>query len=175
MEVELNNDSYDPYVSYYQTPKKTTGTTGSVEKGGSQPPNKGIKLSTTRPSADENKRVFNPYQKEEKEEQELPEFVDLDKNVYAEQKRSRNADGDEELPLLEELGISPENIKKKLISVLTFHKIDKQILEDSDMAGPILVFILFGISLVLVKIKLITFSKQKHTLAIYMDSLYLGR
>jgi hypothetical protein len=54
------------------------------------------------------------------------------------------------LPLLEELGICPDNIKKKLISVLTFHRVDKQILEDADMAGPLLVFILFGVSLVLV-------------------------
>ncbi len=49
-----------------------------------------------------------------------------------------------------ELGISPENIKSKLISILTFHKIDKKILEDADMAGPLLVLILFGFTLALV-------------------------
>jgi hypothetical protein len=42
------------------------------------------------------------------------------------------------------------NIKSKLISIFTFNKIDKKILEDADMVGPLLVFILFGLTLALV-------------------------
>lgn len=144
--MDINDSSYDPYVNYYQTPKKKDSQESTVKSNGNARMNR---------SAD-SKRVFNPYQKQEEKvqsghmkDEELPEYVDLDKNVYAE-KRKSTSDQDDELPLLEELGISPVNIKQKLISVLTFHKIDKQILEDADMAGPILVFILFGISLVLV-------------------------
>jgi hypothetical protein len=149
--METNESCEDSYLNYYQTPKK-------------------IQPTTTNPKPIENKKVFNPYQKEEpkhKEERKIektqddfPEFVDLTKNAYAEGKNkninktetSDDSDDGEELPLLEELGISPENIKKKLISVLTFHKIDKQILEDADMAGPFFVFLLFGLSLVLVRL-----------------------
>lgn len=50
-----------------------------------------------------------------------------------------------------ELGINPERIYEKIISVLTIHKVDKKILEDSDMTGPFLIFILFGVSLILQK------------------------
>ena len=49
------------------------------------------------------------------------------------------------------MGICPINIKQKLISVLLFYKVDKKILEDSDMAGPLLIFIVFGLALVLVR------------------------
>ena len=122
----------DPYSNLYQIPKK-------------------LKVSQEEEKA---KGVFNPYSKPKEEKkakesaEELPKYVDLTKNAY--EKKENQVEEDEEPPLLEELNISPENIKKKLISVLTFHKIDKQILEDADMAGPLLVFILFGISLVLV-------------------------
>lgn len=64
-----------------------------------------------------------------------------------------------------ELGISPEHIKEKLISVLTFHKIDKKILEEADMAGPFFVLILFAITLALVTIGDNIFSKQRLTSA----------
>ena len=53
------------------------------------------------------------------------------------------------------MGIYPNNIKSKLISIFTFHKVDKKILEDADMAGPLLVLILFGFTLALVINKLI--------------------
>lgn len=98
-------------------------------------------------------------------------FVDLNRNAYA-SKTGGNIE-DEELPLLEELGISPQNIKQKLISVLTFHKIDKKILEDADMAGPLLVLILFAVSLVLVKLFYFIKSKPKHISDIYTDYLFL--
>ena len=49
------------------------------------------------------------------------------------------------------MGICPINIKSKLISIFTFDKIDKKILEDADMAGPLLVLVLFAFTLALVK------------------------
>jgi hypothetical protein len=123
----------DPYSSIYQMPKK-------------------IKINS---EEEKGKGVFNPYSKptEEKKpetQEDLPKYVDLTKSAY--DKKEASLDEEHEIPLLEELNICPENIKKKLISVLTFHKVDKQILEDADMTGPLLVFILFGISLVLVSV-----------------------
>ncbi len=49
-----------------------------------------------------------------------------------------------------ELGICPNNIKSKLLSILTLNRVDKKILDDADMAGPLLVLILFGFTLALV-------------------------
>jgi hypothetical protein len=145
------SDSYvDPYSLIYQTPKKREDDNQTI---------KGIKSKPI--------NVFRPYQpvveqKEEKLEDKMPEFVDLTDTAYKKEKtKQKNQeslaeedeyDEEEDMPLLEELGISPENIKQKLISVLTFHKIDKQILEDSDMAGPLLVFIFFAMTLILVRL-----------------------
>ena len=56
---------------------------------------------------------------------------------------------DDELPLLEELGINPQTIKNKMISILILRKIDKKFLEESDMAGPFLIILIFAFSLVL--------------------------
>lgn len=58
---------------------------------------------------------------------------------------------DDEVPILEELGISPQRIKEKIFSVLTIHKVDKIVLEDADMAGPFLIFIIFAVFLILQK------------------------
>lgn len=82
--------------------------------------------------------------------QELTGFVDLDSNKKTFDP-NKEYNPDEELPLLEELGISTERIKEKVFSVLTFHKVNKQVLEDADMAGPFLIFIIFAISLILQK------------------------
>ena len=144
------SDSYiDPYSIIYQTPKKREDDNQNKKDSKNKPIN-----------------VFKPYQpnieqNEEKMEDKMPEFVDLTDTGYKKEKTKQKIqenpteneedDDDEDLPLLEELGICPENIKQKLISVLTFHKIDKQILEDSDMAGPLLVFILFAITMILVR------------------------
>jgi hypothetical protein len=143
-----NSDSYvDPYMMIYQTPKKKEEDNKSKKDTKNKPIN-----------------VFKPYQngleqKEEKTEDKMPEFVDLTDDAYKKEiVKQKNVENpideneyeEDDLPLLEELGISPQNIKQKLISVLTFHKIDKQILEDSDMAGPFLVFILFAVTLILV-------------------------
>ncbi len=143
------SDSYvDPYSLIYQTPKK---------KEEEIKPKKDTKTNTI--------NVFKPYingkeNAEEKHEDKMPEFVDLSENAYKKEKvKQKNEEHpneqieeeeEDDIPLFEDLGISPENVKQKLISVLTFHKLDKKILEDSDMAGPLLVFILFAITLILV-------------------------
>jgi len=145
-----NSDTYiDPYSLIYQIPLKKEDDINTKNGTKSKPIN-----------------VFKPYQNgneenNEKIDDKMPEFVDLSENAYKKQviknKNQENSseqqmdeEDEDDLPLLQELGICPENIKQKLISVLTFHKIDKQILEDSDMAGPLLVFILFAIALILV-------------------------
>jgi hypothetical protein len=104
-------------------------------------------------------------------DEELPQNIDLTKNAYEENKTSNenkkkqniknkpfqyvnennneNEEEEEELPLLEELGINPQTIKNKMISILILRKIDKKFLEESDMAGPFLIILIFAFSLVL--------------------------
>ncbi|KAL7751878.1 SNAP receptor [Sorochytrium milnesiophthora] len=53
-------------------------------------------------------------------------------------------------PLLEELGINFSHIRTKTAAVLNpFKAIDKHIMDDTDLAGPLLFCLLFGISLLL--------------------------
>ncbi|KAF2731357.1 golgi membrane protein-like protein [Polyplosphaeria fusca] len=55
-----------------------------------------------------------------------------------------------EPPLLEELGVNFGHIKMKTLAVLNpFGRIDQHIMDDSDVAGPILFFFIFGTSLLL--------------------------
>ena len=85
---------------------------------------------------------------------ELQGSFDLTKDYTKPQKKIDVTDDNdllEEKPILEELGIEPEHIIKKMKSVLTFHKVDKKILDDSDMTGPFLILIVFGACLLLVK------------------------
>ncbi|KAH7088299.1 hypothetical protein FB567DRAFT_524094 [Paraphoma chrysanthemicola] len=57
---------------------------------------------------------------------------------------------DGEPPLLEELGVNFGHIKSKTLAVLNpFGRIDQHIMDDSDVAGPILFFLVFGTSLLL--------------------------
>ncbi|KAK5020137.1 hypothetical protein LTR60_000802, partial [Cryomyces antarcticus] len=50
-----------------------------------------------------------------------------------------------EPPLLEELGVNFGHIKTKTLTVLNpLARIDQHIMDDSDLAGPILFFLLFG-------------------------------
>ncbi|KAF2761196.1 golgi membrane protein-like protein [Pseudovirgaria hyperparasitica] len=57
---------------------------------------------------------------------------------------------DGEPPLLEELGVNFGHIKTKTLVVLNpFGRIDQHIMDDSDLAGPILSFLLFGTFLLL--------------------------
>ncbi|KAH9907621.1 Yip1-domain-containing protein [Xylariomycetidae sp. FL2044] len=52
---------------------------------------------------------------------------------------------DGEPPLLEELGVNFGHIQFKTLTVLNpFARIDQHIMDDSDLAGPILFFLLFG-------------------------------
>jgi len=52
---------------------------------------------------------------------------------------------DGEPPLLEELGVNFNHIQRKTLAVLNpFARIDQHIMDDSDLAGPILFFLLFG-------------------------------
>ena len=101
-------------------------------------------------------------------DEELPQNIDLTKNAYEDNSSSENKkkniknkpfqynnndntveEEEEELPLLEELGINPQTIKNKMISILILRKIDKKFLEESDMAGPFLIILIFAFSLVL--------------------------
>jgi len=74
---------------------------------------------------------------------------DLQKDYSKSDNNHGNSDFNDELPLLEELGISPEHIKMKIKCVMMFGKVDKNILDDGDMGGPFLFLILFGASLLL--------------------------
>ena len=159
-----DDEVYDPYdISKYQNPvnQNTTDDSDATNSQGHKPFGK-------------EKNVFNPYEdtNEEKEtkddeksklkpkvknqNEELSENIDLSKNAYDENdskdnenKDNNNEEDEEELPLLEELGINPQNIKNKIIGVITLKRIDKQFLKDSDMAGPLLIIMLFAFSLVL--------------------------
>ncbi|KAI4604051.1 hypothetical protein LQW54_010566 [Pestalotiopsis sp. IQ-011] len=52
---------------------------------------------------------------------------------------------DTEPPLLEELGINFDHIQRKTFAVLNpFARIDQHLMDDSDLGGPILFFIMFG-------------------------------
>ena len=116
-------------------------------------------------------------------DEELPQNIDLTKNAYEDntnsEKTKKNVknkpfqynnndntveEEEEELPLLEELGINPQTIKNKMISILILRKIDKKFLEESDMAGPFLIILIFAFSLVY---------NIKHVLVIYMEFLCL--
>ena len=97
--------------------------------------------------------------KRKKTDENLSENIDLTKSAYDEnskgennsEEKDNNKDEEDEIepPLLEELGINPQNIKNKIIGVITLKRIDKKFLEDSDMAGPLLIFLLFAFSSVL--------------------------
>ncbi|KAB5582921.1 Yip1 domain-containing protein [Coniochaeta sp. 2T2.1] len=52
---------------------------------------------------------------------------------------------DGEPPLLEELGVDFSHVKAKTLAVLNpFSRIDQHLMDDSDLAGPVLFFLLFG-------------------------------
>ena len=124
------------------------------------------------------KNVFNPYENKEDEtsplqdqrkkkqrkktDEDLPQNIDLTKSAYDNNNNNENENNknenksnenkeneEEEIPLLEELGINPQNIKNKIISIITLKRIDKKFLEESDMGGPFLIILIFAFSLVL--------------------------
>eukprot|EP00344_Euplotes_crassus_P008210 CAMPEP_0197005042 /NCGR_PEP_ID=MMETSP1380-20130617/27369_1 /TAXON_ID=5936 /ORGANISM="Euplotes crassus, Strain CT5" /LENGTH=221 /DNA_ID=CAMNT_0042424033 /DNA_START=15 /DNA_END=680 /DNA_ORIENTATION=+ len=54
-----------------------------------------------------------------------------------------------EPPLLEDLGINLMQIRRKVLSIISMRKINPEIIEDADLAGPILIAIIFGTLLLL--------------------------
>jgi len=157
-----DEEVYDPYdISKYQNPVNQNTTDDSETANSQGQPFK------------KEKNVFNPYadsneEKENKDDEksklkpkgkspneEFSENIDLSKNAYDEndskdnENDNNNEEDEEELPLLEELGINPQSIKNKIMGVITLKRIDKQFLKDSDMAGPLLIIMLFAFSLVL--------------------------
>ncbi|KAK4186380.1 hypothetical protein QBC35DRAFT_412895 [Podospora australis] len=57
---------------------------------------------------------------------------------------------DGEPPLLEELGVEFNHVARKTLAVLNpFRRIDQHLMDDSDLAGPLLFFFLFGTFLML--------------------------
>lgn len=96
------------------------------------------------------------------------------------QRLGEGTDFDSEPPLLEELGINFDHIKKKTIAVLnpftkrfvvqyfvllTTKRLDPEILTDCDMAGPIVFGLLLGFSQTLVR----TFVSQTYLIVGQMD------
>lgn len=68
-----------------------------------------------------------------------------------------------EPPLLEELGVNFGHIKVKTMTVLNpLARVDQHIMDDSDLAGPILFFLLFGTFLLLVSRFSSSRSRSKH-------------
>lgn len=53
----------------------------------------------------------------------------------------------EEPPLLEDLGIDLGQIKRKVFSVIAMKKSNKEILDDADLAGPLMIAVLLGVVL----------------------------
>ena len=163
----MNDEVYDPYdISNYSNPMNQKKSEIDTEDIGSQEQNiennqynennGDDKLNET-----DEKTKLKPQKssknKRKKTDEGLSENIDLSKNAYDDnnsnennnEKNNNDENEEEELPLLEELGINPQNIKNKIIGVITLKRIDKKFLEESDMAGPLLIFLLFAFSLVL--------------------------
>lgn len=76
--------------------------------------------------------------------------MDVNYGTYGGGTYSDNATFDEEQPLLKELGVDLELIKQKTLSVLNpMQKTDDAILKDTDLAGPLIFCLLFGVILLL--------------------------
>ncbi|SPJ13081.1 Yip1 protein, putative [Plasmodium sp. DRC-Itaito] len=60
-----------------------------------------------------------------------------------------NDDKEDELPLLEELGINFDLISKRMKSVFLFYKIDHTLFENSDLSGPLIIVLSLGFILLL--------------------------
>jgi len=109
--------------------------------------------------------IFNPSIHKTPED-ELDGMVNMNENPRQKFDPNKVYDPNEEPPLLEELGICPDRIKEKVMSVLTLNRLNKKILDDSDMTGPFLIFILFCFSLIL--------QKKAHFGYIYGTTLFGG-
>ena len=166
---------FDPYdVSNYMNPKNQKSSENDIEEDDSQEKKISNIKNVFNPYQSNNEEEEEKLEqndeetklkpkkkrkiKRKKTDEGLSENIDLSKNAYedndskednGEKKNNENDEDEEELPLLEELGINPQSIKNKIIGVITLKRVDKQFLKDSDMAGPLLIFVLFAFSLVL--------------------------
>ena len=163
---------FDPYdIRNYSNPMNQKSSDNNTETIDSQEQNNSKKVKNVFNPYEESKEEENdnkndeqaklkPEKKSKKKrkntDEGLSENIDLSKDAYNEndskennEQKNDNEEDEEELPLLEELGINPQSIKNKIIGVITLKRIDKQFLKDSDMAGPLLIFLLFAFSLVL--------------------------
>ena len=166
----MDDEVFDPYdMSAYGKPKSQQ----DIEK--SDDPEKNISQKVFDPYNNKNENEEENLQnivdekselkpkkksKRKKTDENLSENIDLTKSAYEEksqkdnnneEKENKNEEDEIEPPLLEELGINPQNIKNKIIGVITLKRIDKKFLEDSDMAGPLLIFLLFAFSIFIIR------------------------
>jgi hypothetical protein len=152
MKIE-EEEVYDPYdMSLYANPKSQQDSSAANDNNNDEENPQNI---------NDEKTELKPKKKSKrkKTDENLSENIDLTKSAYEQnsekennnnEKEQNNEEEDEiEPPLLEELGINLQSIKNKIIGVITLKRIDKKFLEDSDMAGPLLIFLLFAFSLVL--------------------------
>jgi len=144
---------YDPYdMSLYANPKSQQDSSAKNNNSNEEEKQQNI-------NDEETELKPKKKSKRKKTDENLSENIDLTKSAYEQntekentnnEKEQNNEDEDEiEPPLLEELGINLQSIKNKIIGVITLKRIDKKFLEDSDMAGPLLIFLLFAFSSVL--------------------------
>ena len=160
----VEEEVYDPYdMSLYANPKsqQDSQTNNDDENNISEKEKKVFNPYGTNEGEEDNqnqndeKSELKPKKKSKrkKTDENLSENIDLTKSAYEEnsqkdnnneEKENKNEEDEIEPPLLEELGINPQNIKNKIIGVITLKRIDKKFLEDSDMAGPLLIFLLFA-------------------------------
>ena len=170
----MSEDMYDPYdVSNYSNPMSQKTSDNQTNENTTEEKDSISNVKNVFTPYEENKEEDKLNESDEKTklkpkkqkpkrkktDEGISENIDLSKNAYEENESKENNEGEqknnnkdedeEELPLLEELGINPQNIKNKIIGVITLKRIDKKFLEDSDMAGPLLIFLLFAFSLVL--------------------------
>ena len=164
----MKEEVFDPYdINYYSNPNNQKKTENDAKDAQEQTKPKNIFNPYEEDNGDDKenetteKTKLKPEKKSKnkrkKTDEGLSENIDLSKNAYEDNDSNDNSNDknnnveneEEELPLLEELGINPQNIKNKIIGVITLKRIDKKFLEDSDMAGPLLIFLLFAFSLVL--------------------------
>ncbi|SBS96695.1 protein transport protein YIP1, putative [Plasmodium ovale curtisi] len=71
------------------------------------------------------------------------------KTCQNENKQDDDEDAEDELPLLEELGINFDLIAKRMKSVFMFYKIDHTLFENSDLSGPLIIVLSLGFILLL--------------------------
>lgn len=148
----MSDEVYDPYdLSNYTNPKFSKNKKENNLNDEEEALGNGIST--------DNKK--NHIKRKMTDDEELPDELDLTKNAYENNKEEENEDNkndnsdllneDEDIPLLEDLGVNMKNIKQKIISILTLRKIDKTFFDESDQAGPFFIICVFALTLVLQK------------------------